>query len=227
MRAEPYASRAARVSTRGRAGHSEDMRAARRRLLLGAVLLVLAAAWTVDSAARGRPRTWANGVVKYYDATGMGRTVATAVARWNRSGADVRLRSVRSARAADVVLRVNDPRLLRTCGGDCLGFSSDIGRPDGGRRGEVLLSGSLSDIPRPLSVWVAAHELGHVLGLQHRHGRECSLMSAHAFDTRCPPSLDGEPATAEQLRCVPAPTDVQAAVKLYGGAPAREDRACR
>jgi hypothetical protein len=203
------------------------MRATGRRLILGAVLLALAAAWTVDSAARGRTRTWANGVVHYFDATGMARTVATAVARWNASGAHVHLVSVRSARAADLVLRVDDPRLLRICGGDCLGFSSDIGRPSGGRQGEVLLSGSLSDIPRPLSVWVAAHELGHVLGLQHRQGRECSLMSAHAFDTRCPPSLDGEPATPEELRCVPAPADVEAAARLYGGAPKRVDRACR
>jgi hypothetical protein len=203
------------------------MRATCRRLLLGAVLLALAAAWTVDSAARGRPHTWRGGVVHYYDETGMGRTVATAVARWNTSGAHVRLVPARSAPAAQLVLRVDDQRLLRICGGDCLGFSSDIGRPSDGSQSEVLLSASLSDIPRPLSIWVAAHELGHVLGLQHRHGKECSLMSAHAFDTRCPPSLDGEPATPQELRCVPAPADVEAAARLYGGALARDDKACR
>ena len=203
------------------------MRTTSRRLTFVAALVAIAAAWTVDSAAHSGPRTWPRGVVRYYDETGMDRTVATAVAQWNTSGAHVHLIPVKSERAAQLVLRVDDKRLLKTCGSDCLGFSSDIGMPSGGRPGEVLLSGGLSDIARPLSVWVAAHELGHVLGLKHRNGKECSLMSAHAFDTRCPPSLDGEPATAEQLRCVPAPTDVEAAVKLYGGAPARVDRACR
>jgi hypothetical protein len=76
-------------------------------------------------------------------------------------------------------------------------------------------------------VWVAAHELGHVLGLHHRSGPECSLMSAHAFDTRCPPSLGGTSATPAQLACVPAPADVEAASRLYGGAPRRADARCR
>lgn len=203
------------------------MRTASRRLTFVAVSVALAALWTVDSAAHSGPRTWPRGVVRYFDATGMERTVATAVARWNGSGAHVRLEPVRSARAAQLVLRVDDRRLLRICGTDCLGFSSDIGMPSGGRRSEVLLSGGLTRTPRPLSVWVAAHELGHVLGLQHRSGKECSLMSAHAFDTRCPPALDATSATADELRCVPAPADVEAAARLYGGAPARVDPACR
>lgn len=204
------------------------MRAAFRPVAFGMVLLALVAIWSVGSAASaGSPHTWRGGVVRYYDATGMGRTVATAVARWNASGARVHLRPVGRPRDAQLVLRVDDRRLLRTCGADCLGFSSDIGRPSGGRQSRVLLSGALSDIPRPLSIWVAAHELGHVLGLQHRQGRECSLMSAHAFDTRCPPSLDATEATPAELACVPAPADVEAAAQLYGGAPARPDARCR
>jgi hypothetical protein len=204
------------------------LRAALRPLLAGVLLLVLGGLWAVDTVARaGRAPTWPGGVVRYYDATGMDRTVATAVARWNASGADVRLRPVASAHAAQLVLRVDDPRLERTCGDDCLGFTSDIGRPPGGRTSEVLLSASLSNTPRPLSVWVAAHELGHVLGLHHRPGPECSLMSAHAFDTRCPPSLGDTSATPAQLACVPAPADVEAASRLYGGAPHRVDPRCR
>jgi hypothetical protein len=203
------------------------MRRFSRRLTFVAVMVAAAVAWTVDSAARNGPRTWPHGVVHYYDATGMTQTVATAVAQWNTSGAHIRFVPARSARSADLVLRVDDRQLLRTCGSDCLGFSSDIGMPPGGRRGEVLLSGGLSTIARPLSVWVAAHELGHVLGLQHRRGKECSLMSAHAFDTRCPPSLDATSATPEELRCVPAPADVEAAARLYGGAPRHVDAKCR
>jgi hypothetical protein len=203
------------------------LRAAFRPALVGLVLLALATGSLVAVARAGRSHTWPHGTVRYFDATGMPRTVAAAVARWNASGADVHLRRVGSASAAQLVLRVDDRRLLRICGGDCLGFSSDIGMPSGGRPSEVLLSGGLTRTPRPLSIWVAAHELGHVLGLQHRSGNECSLMSAHAFDTRCPPSLDATSATAEELRCVPAPADVEAAARLYGGAPARVDPACR
>jgi hypothetical protein len=204
------------------------LRAASRPVLAGLALLVLGGLFAAGTVARaGRAPTWPGGLVRYYDATGMDRTVATAVARWNASGADVHLRRVASMRAAQLVLRVDDRRLERTCGDDCLGFTSDIGRPHGARPSEVLLSASLSDTPRPLSVWVAAHELGHVLGLHHRSGPECSLMSAHAFDTRCPPSLGDTSATPAELACVPAPADVEAASRLYGGAPRRVDPRCR
>jgi hypothetical protein len=195
--------------------------AARRPLAILVILASIGAPWAVAEA--GRTRTWPQGVVRYWDGTDMHRTVRTAVARWNASGARVRFEPARAPRSADVVLRVDDRRLRRLCGVDCLGFSSDIGRPTGGRQSEVLLAGALAGTARPLSVWVAAHELGHVLGLHHRHGRACSLMSEHAFDTRCSPSLDAETATPAQLACVPAPADVRTAARLYGGAPARVD----
>jgi hypothetical protein len=157
----------------------------------------------------------------------MARAVAEAAARWNASGAHVRFRAVRSARDADVVLRVDDRRLVALCGRDCLGFTTVIGRPRDGRRTTVWLAGALEGNARALSVWVAAHELGHVLGLRHRHGRGCSLMSEHAFDTRCAPSLDPRVASPSELACVPAPTDVRNAARLYGGAPVRADPRCR
>jgi hypothetical protein len=199
--------------------------AVRRPLAFLAILASIGTPWAVAEA--GRTRTWPNGVVRVYDASGMRRTVQTAIARWNASGAHVHFVRARAPLDADVVLRVDDRRLRALCGVDCLGFSSDIGRPRGAHRSEVLLSGALAGTARPLSVWVAAHELGHVLGLHHRHGRACSLMSEHAFDTRCSPSLDAETATPEQLACVPAPADVKAAARLYGGAPARVDPRCR
>jgi hypothetical protein len=194
--------------------------------VLPAIVLALALWHVVPGAASSGTRTWDDGVVHYYDGSGMRETVLTAAARWNASGAKVRLERVDAAGDADVVIKVDDRALRAKCGDDCLGYTTAIGRPTGGQT-DVLLAEELRGNPRPLSVWVAAHELGHVLGLEHRDGRTCSLMSPHAFDTRCAPSLAAEPPTLAQLACVPAPADVETAARLYGGEPTREDPRCR
>jgi len=194
--------------------------------LLPAIALGLALCHVVPGAASAGSRTWDDGVVRYYDGSGMRETVRTAASRWNESGADVRLERVDAVRDADVVVKVDNRALRAECGDDCLGYTTAIGRPSGSQT-DVLLAEELRGNPRPLSVWVAAHELGHVLGLEHRDGRTCSLMSPHAFDTRCAPSLAAEPPTLAQLACVPAPADVETAARLYGGEPTREDPRCR
>jgi hypothetical protein len=193
---------------------------------LPALALAFAIWHVLPVAASSSPRAWDRGIVRYYDASGAGRTVATAAERWNDSGAHVHLQRVSSLRDADVVVKVDDRVLRSLCGADCLGYTTSIGRPSRGPT-TVLLAEELRGNPRPLSVWVAAHELGHVLGLQHHDGRACSLMSPHAFDTRCAPSLAADPPTLSQLACVPAPADVEAAARLYGGEPAYVDPRCR
>ena len=186
-------------------------------LLLGRLLPAVAG--TSDS-------RWPDGVVNVYVAGDIPDTVITAADRWTQSGAGVNVRVVVGKRDADVIVRVDDKRLVKLCGRDCLGYSTSIGRPSDGSS-EILLRSNLTGSPRPLSVWVAAHELGHVLGLHHREGHDCTVMSPRAFDTNCAPSLGASTPTKAELACVPAPADVDVAAGLYGGAAATRDPRCQ
>jgi hypothetical protein len=211
----------------GRPRHAPRRRRLAPRLALAvAVCLSLVAGRLIPAAAGSHTPVWPGGMVRIYDESGMRDTVTTAAERWSASGAKVYLEMVSRPSRADVIVKVDDKRLLKLCGKDCLGYSTSIGRPDDGRT-TVLLRSSLGGPTRPLSVWVAAHELGHVIGLQHRKGSRCSVMSPHAFDTRCAPSLASGSPTAPELACVPAPVDVAAAASLYGGTVASRDPRCR
>lgn len=190
--------------------------------------LMLGAATGLETPWGKGVRTWKHGDIGYYDDghADVAGPLAQAANAWNASGARVHLHPVDDPGEADVIVRVDDRRLLERCGRDCLGFSSAIGRPRHGPV-EVLLNRGLAGDTRPLSVWVAAHEFGHVIGLRHRGGKTCSVMSPTAFDSRCAPPVDGNAVTRETLRCMPAPADIAAAARLYGGRAARMEPRCR
>src|SRR5215207_7411870 len=119
--------------------------------------------------ASGGPQPWRHGRVTYFDASGSGAAVDAAAARWNRSGARVRIVRAPDRERADVVFVAKAEELRSSCGRRCLGLASAIGRPGDGRA-TVMLNPAVTGGATPLSVWVAMHELGHVLGLHHREG---------------------------------------------------------
>jgi Dual-action HEIGH metallo-peptidase len=162
--------------------------------------------------AAGAPEPWPQGRVTYFDASGSGAAIDAAAVRWNRSGARVRIVRAPDRRRADVVFVVDAEALRSDCGQSCLALASSIGRPGDGRA-TVRLSPAIAGAPTPLGVWVAMHELGHVLGLRHRDGG-CSLMNAHAYDDGC--SFVGGTAWDGPLPCGPASDDVAEAARLYG-----------
>jgi hypothetical protein len=162
--------------------------------------------------AAGKPEPWPHGHLTYYDASGSSAAVDAAAKRWNRSGARVDIVRAPDTAHADVVFVADGARLRSDCGPRCLGVSSAIGRPHDGRV-TVVLNPAITGEPTPLNVWVAMHELGHVLGLSHREG-SCSLMNAHAYDDSC--SFAGDAGSRGPLPCGPASGDVTAAARLYG-----------
>ena len=116
----------------------------------------------VNIAAGNEPRAWPGGRVTYYDVSGSREAVDAAARRWNRAGVRVQLTRADTRAAADVVFVADRKRLRDRCGTRCLGLSSTIGRPGAGRV-TVMFNPSITGDPTPLNVWVAMHELGHVL----------------------------------------------------------------
>ena len=134
-----------------------------------------------------------------WNATGYPLAVRDATRAWNGAGARVRLVAAASRADADVVIRYG---AVRDQG------EASVGYGPGGS--SVSLARGLG---RVVSTTLAAHELGHVLGLGHE-SRRCSVM-APVVDVG-PSSRCGIAACRELWRCLVKPDDVSGLRALYG-----------
>ena len=188
-------------------------------------LLVTATLLTLASPAEAAPRKWPRGPITYADRSKDPEAVRLAVAAWNNSGLNVRFKKVRNARRADVVIR-NTRRVPAGCG---TGYGT-LGYPGPGRQAFVsILHGTDADgqgCAWPGQTIVVAHELGHVLGLDH-YMKSCSLMNtSHVNGVAGSQCIGDDPDEAKpgRWRCrLLEPVDLRAARRLYGGKPRVSD----
>jgi Matrixin len=142
---------------------------------------------------------WPGPTVTVWNTTGYKAPVADAMWAWNAAGANIRLAPARSRASADVVVGFREGR---NQGVSTVGYS--------GRTASTLLARGLG---RRVATTLAAHELGHVLGLGHEvHG--CTLMAPvvkTGSGSRC-----GIGACKVIRRCLLRPDDVRGLRALYG-----------
>lgn len=193
------------------------------------IALVAALALTVGLAASAEaaPRKWPNGRITYVDRTLDPDAVKAAVRAWNTSGVDVRFVKVGSVRKARLVIR-NTRRVPGGCG---TGYGT-LGYPGPGRKAEIgILHGTAADgqtCAWPGQTIVMAHELGHVLGLDHIMSG-CSLMNTSHTNGVAPTLCLGntvDEAKPGRWRCrLLEKVDLRRAKRIYGGRPEVRDPA--
>lgn len=160
-------------------------------------------------------RAWPGGVIRYYNAApDQAWAVQRAAAAWNESGADVRFVPVARSEAQLVVRTLPGSSCTRrepsVAGEATVGFA----------RGATVWISRLDTSTEKCNAWSSAealaHELGHVLGLDHET-RGCATMNP--VGTVNGPTLCTEGASWTWDCGLLHADDVRGAVALYGGSP--------
>jgi hypothetical protein len=176
------------------------------KVRLAAILCVAVVAGALPSAGaafRFEGGRWPTGTITYYnEVPAYNWAVDTAAFAWNTSGARVRFVKT-SRRNAKVLLGI---RWFKLAG------DADVQRVDG--RFMSAKVGIRSGQDRFTMALVIAHELGHVLGLDHED-RTCATMNSYLVDGH-PQGCPGAPSGQWICRLLRA-DDVRGAVRLYGG----------
>lgn len=177
-----------------------------------ALFPVLALALVAPASAPAATATglrWPSSTVTYRDKSSERAAVATAVAWWNDAPSSFSfVRAARGARANVTVRSIDRPRT--SWDGLARWRLSSRGRIASARLdlNEAYLS---RDSPEYVAE-VAAHELGHAIGLPHLSDR-CSLMYPNSsVATRCPSG-----AGPGRYFCGPQAADVRSLIARYGG----------
>jgi hypothetical protein len=151
--------------------------------------------------------------------------VTAATKQWNASGVRLRFREVRSGKADVIVKTLRVPRLppgviaLDPCG---LGGAAGRGSLGYSRGFQAYVWLDRNCSQRTL-IGVAAHEFGHVMGLNHTNVR-CALMTP----SNAPCANERHYLPWEYTCSVLRPDDVAGAIRRYGGKarPASGPRVC-
>ena len=170
-----------------------------RRLALGLVAAVSLAWCAPAHAYRLGGARWPTHTISYYDGGPNHAAVRVAVHAWNTSGAHVRFVPTSRARAHVRIVALKPSGCAGVEGVATLGYSP---------RGDLVQLRACPD--QDADAVVAAHELGHVLGLNHETKR-CATMNP-VVGQKCAP-----PPNVSTLCRVLQADDVQGAVRRYGG----------
>lgn len=187
----------------------------RRRL---AVLLLLTTAVALVPAQSAHAyrlfkHRWYSKTLTYYDATGVyGAQIKEAARILNASGARVKIRSA-SRRRARVQIRLSNSLRAGRAGE----ARYRVPRDRRVRKATIVLRPNLgADWPSPVAASasvtaIAAHEIAHVLGLNHED-RRCATMNSVLW------SACAKPAAGWQFRCrVLEADDIRGLVRRFGG----------